>query len=253
MISANLMGGLGNFMFQIAAAYDLAVRNKDECLILDTDVIVAHNELETYKKNIFHNVKFTNKKPHHFYNEKSFEYTPIDYKSNIILRGYFQSEKYFNREKILDLYKIDNTSYEFIKNNIKEVLDEDYISIHVRRGNYLSRQDRHPVQTINYYNEAISHFNKNSKFLVLSDDITWCKTNFKNLNVKFIENLPDYIDLNIMRFCKHNIIANSTFSWWGAWLNENPHKKIISPKNWFGPKKINFKTTDLIPNTWIQI
>lgn len=253
MISAHLMGGLGNFMFQIAASHDLAVKNKDECIIFDKPLITVHGKLETYKNNIFHKIKFINKSHKNVYEDMNCNYKPIVYQKDLIIRGYFQSEKYFDRKTILDLYKMDDESFIFIKNNIKELFEEECVSIHVRRGDYVHKQERHPVQSMDFYNNAISHFNKNYKFLVLSDDINWCKQNFKNNNIKFIENLPDYIDLNIMRLCKHNIISNSTFSWWGAWLNENQDKKIISPKNWFGPKKNNCNTKDLIPDVWIQI
>lgn len=253
MIGAYLMGGLGNFMFQIAAAYDLAVRNNDVCLINVENVIVVHRNIETYKDNILHNVKFTNKKFNKFYNEKKFEYHPIPYERDLMLKGYFQSEKYFDRQRILDLYKIDPTSYKFIKDNIEWLLNDECVSIHVRRGDYVRNQASHPVQSMDYYNSAISHFEPDCQFLVLSDDIEWCKKHFVDINVKFIENTPDYIDLNIMRLCKHNIIANSTFSWWAAWLNENPNKKVIAPKNWFGPKKCNYNTHDLIPESWFLI
>jgi hypothetical protein len=90
--------------------------------------------------------------------------------------------------------------------------------------------------------------------LIFSDDINWCKNNLliKNKNIFFIEGNQDYIDLWLMSMCKNNIMANSTFSWWGAWLNKNPNKKVFVPRTWFG-NMIKHNTKDLIPNTWIQI
>ena len=89
-------------------------------------------------------------------------------------------------------------------------------------------------------------------YLIFSNDIEWCKKNFIGNQFIFIEGEKDYIDLWLMSLCKNNIIANSSFSWWGAWLNTNSDKKVITPKNWFGPA-INHSTQDLIPEKWFMI
>ena len=122
-----------------------------------------------------------------------------------------------------------------------------------------------------YYNKAIKQFDKDSNFLIFSDDIEWAKNNFKGDNFYFItENKiegndvmdtlniskgghPDYIELYMMSLCDHNIIANSSFSWWGAWLNENPNKKVIAPKKWFGPAYGDINDNDLVPETWTRL
>jgi 5'(3')-deoxyribonucleotidase len=95
---------------------------------------------------------------------------------------------------------------------------------------------------------------KNSIFLIFSDDIEWCKENFPNISDKFIfiEGNKDYEDLYIMSKCKNNIISNSTFSWWGAWLNQNENKKVVAPLKWFG-SSINHNTKDLYCDGWIKI
>ena len=96
------------------------------------------------------------------------------------------------------------------------------------------------------------NFNNCENFIIFSDDIKWCKNNFIGDKFTFIEGEKDYIDLWLMSLCNHNIIANSSFSWWGAWLNQNPNKKVIAPINWFGPeKKLNPK--DIYCKNWIKI
>ena len=98
----------------------------------------------------------------------------------------------------------------------------------------------------------MNNFPPKTKFLIFSDDITWCKKNFIGDSFIFIENEVDFIDMYLMSMCINNIIANSTFSWWGAWLNKNKNKKIISPINWFGPAKpLNIR--DVIPHNWVKI
>jgi hypothetical protein len=103
---------------------------------------------------------------------------------------------------------------------------------------------------MDYYRNAIAEFSDDTRFLVFSDDIQWCKENFKGDNFHFIEGEKDYVDLYLMSLCNNNIIANSSFSWWGAWLNNTPNKKVIAPKQWFGKAK-QLNTKDLIPETWI--
>jgi hypothetical protein len=142
-----------------------------------------------------------------------------------------------------------------------EIKMKNSVSIHIRRGDYLhNKKNTSLYATCNskYYFEAIKIINSSVEkpfFFVFSDDIPWAKKIFKNMrNFKFITgNCGElsYIDMQLMSLCKHQIIANSTFSWWAAWLNKNDNKIIISPKNWF--LKNNFDTSDLIPATWLRI
>ena len=103
--------------------------------------------------------------------------------------------------------------------------------------------------------KAIKQMPKDSLFLIFSDDIAWCKANFPDLPEKFvfIEGNADHEDLLLMSHCKNNIICNSTFSWWAAWLNSNPEKKVIAPSKWFGPAFENYNTDDLYCDGWIKI
>jgi hypothetical protein len=111
-----------------------------------------------------------------------------------------------------------------------------------------------------YYEKAISYFgdlNENPTFYVFSDDIEWARLNLNiPYNAVFVDindDNSDYEDLRLMTLCKHNILANSTFSWWGAYLNKNPNKSVIAPKMWFKDEILNQQTTDLIPKSWIRI
>ena len=123
MVSTNLAGGLGNFMFQISTAYSLALDNNDECVFDIQTSKIGHKKIETYLPNIFRNVKFTQTKFDFFYNETNFTYEKIPHIKNLLLNGYFQSEKYFknNRNKILDLFSIDENSLKYIREKYKDI------------------------------------------------------------------------------------------------------------------------------------
>jgi hypothetical protein len=247
MISCNLAGGLGNYMFQIGAMYSLSPNVGFNI----ENVIQVHKNIKTYLTNIFRNVNFSISELQYQYNEVEFNYNKLPNKDGMLFNGYFQSEKYLDRDKILDLYSIDKDTMNYINLKYKKFFSNS-VSIHVRRGDYLDKKDRHPIQDINYYNLAMTYFNNYENFIIFSDDIEWCKNNFMGDKFMFIEGEKDYIDLWLMSLCTHNIIANSSFSWWGAWLNKNSNKKVIAPSNWFGEnKKLN--TKDLYCKDWIVI
>lgn len=251
MLTCNLIGGLGNKMFQIATTHSLSLDNNDECVFEITQASNAHQPVNSYLENIFRFVKFGPVYSNKIYQEPFFHYSEIPYTTNLKLSGYFQSEKYFtkNREKILNLFSIDEKSLSYINEKYGKILDKKTCSIHIRRGDYLSLPNHHPICSLEYYNKAISNFDKETIFLIFSNDIEWCKKNFTDNRFIFISGEKDYIDLWLMSLCKHNIIANSSFSWWGSWLNTNSDKLVITPKNWFG-NAINHNTQDLIPHTW---
>lgn len=124
--------------------------------------------------------------------------------------------------------------------------------MHIRRGDYLVSPGHYINLDVEYYKNALKYIDNPGSILIFSDDISWCKDNFKGDKYIFIENEKDYIDIYLMSLCNNNIIANSTFSWWGAWLNTNPNKIVISPNKWFGPAKGKRHLNDLIPKNWIQ-
>ena len=259
-VSSILMGGIGNNMFQVAAAYAYAKRLGNHVGFNCAESSSPHQHVTTYDNNIFKDVDlyyvFKGGERSQF-NENGFHYQDIpDFPDkNVLLYGYFQSEKYFKdcEDDIRDMFM----SYEIdMDDETKSILEsENTCSIHVRRGDYLNSPNHHPTQSMNYYMKALKKVPKDSVFLIFSDDIQWCKDNFPDIpeKFKFIEGNKDYEDLLIMSRCKNNIICNSTFSWWAAWLNKNPNKTTISPSTWFGPAYSNFNTDDIYCEGWIKI
>lgn len=243
MISCNLKGGLGNQLFQIAATHALARKNNDIC-----GFDLSKNK---YKNNILSKVNsIQNFKPFGFYNETSFNYKKIKYNKNMILSGYFQSEKYFldYKESILDLFVISPKDVKFILNCLPS--GKPITSVHVRRGDYLKLTDVYHLCDASYFKRAMELVG-DSFFIFISDDINWCVRNFgDNLNCFFPNFNSDILDFTLMTICDNNIICNSTFSWWGSYLNKN--SKIFAPKKWF-----NFKgpadVSDLYRSEWILV
>ena len=166
------------------------------------------------------------------------------------LYGYFQSEKYF--EKISDSIRQDFTFKNPDTTLIKELRDEadgrPIVSVHVRRGDYVSLQGHHPLLDRQYYESSMSVF-KDVLFVIFSDDPEWCE-NQEMFHGFRVSDASDITTMYTMSQCNHNIIANSSFSWWGAWLNNNYHKVVIAPKQWFGKELSNHNIDDLIPKDW---
>lgn len=243
--------GLGNQLFCIASAIAYGLDNDKLFSFPDIDI---DEQIKRYKGNLYSNLATTKFKSNKNYQEKKYEYTTIpSFGENVTLHGYYQSYKYFDKYKgniniilnIEELKKLVVLKYGDFK---------DYISIHIRRGDYLQFADHHNILTIDYYKECISFFGDEEKYLIFSDDIEWCKQNFSFLkNVKYSSCSQDYEDMLLMSTCKNNIIANSTFSWWAAWFNNNQNKIVLYPKKWFGSKNKHLSITDLCPNEWRKI
>ena len=250
MISCQLKGGLGNQLFQIATSFSYALdANIDFKLsspLLDKWGCMQGESPKVYLGNVFSDIDTTPHIPNNTYNEPSFTYQKIpDGLTDYIFNGYFQSEKYFkhNGEAILSLF-----NFEKFKGLVDKYDCENACSIAVRRGDYLKRRRIYNVLDMEYYNKAMDTTNCD-KYIVHSDDINWCKANL--IGDKFIfADLPPPAIIYLTSICKHNIIANSTLSWWGAWLNKNKHKKVICPKLWFTNKE---SSRDLIPKDWINV
>ena len=168
------------------------------------------------------------------YREVSFNYSQIPNMENVDLIGYFQSDKYFSHCEG-DILK----HFEFVDSLDDGSIDPDTetCSVHIRRGDYVNLVGYHPLMGIEYYTKAMDSMRSKgvNKFYFFSDDIQWCKDNFGLRDeYVYIEGNQDIKDLCLMSKCKNNIIANSSFSWWGAWLNRNESKKVIAPSIWFG-------------------
>jgi len=197
------------------------------------------------------------------YLEKTFHFNPeiLDLPDQTYLDGYFQSEKYFNDiEKILRKeFTLKDPLPQKAAEIAKQIRATESVSLHVRRGDYITNKaasNFHGICDLDYYRKAINfiqHKIPTPLFYIFSDDPAWVKENLPlPTSATFMADHvdKDYIELILMGYCKHNILANSSFSWWGAWLNENPNKLVVAPINWFKDPGIN--TNDLIPNNWTR-
>lgn len=244
------IGRLGNQMFQLAACIGYAKKYGVQWGVPnDTKEVPRFHEffpgLPRHDGNEFRRYNAAD--------PSQFNYQPIPFnESGLKLVGFFQSEKYFEgaNDEIRSVFKLD----------VKPI---DAVSIHVRRGDYVKYSDSFPPLTFKYISDAVELLrNKgvsNVRLIYFSDDIEWCKS----LPNPSIRTIPEYCEeadelraMSLMSSCKHNIIANSTFSWWGSWLNPNPDKIVISPhhETWFGPANgVKSPPVDLIPSSWHQI
>jgi GR25 family glycosyltransferase involved in LPS biosynthesis len=268
-LSVKLCGGLGNQMFQIATLYSVAKDNNMIPIVKDLKSSPSvFNDRPVYFSNMLRKIK--NIHPHYYdgiklekVKEQSFEYSPIDFlndNKSYELEGYYQSYKYFekNKKMILELFDLGEKEKQIAEEFKKLSKIQLKISLHVRRGDYLKLSNYHVNLNMNYYKTAMSYMNDDDVvFIVFSDDIEWCRQNFENKNCVFVEGnydieLPEeVVHLKFMSLCDHNIIANSSFSWWGAWLNMNDDKVVITPSKWFVSE--NMCITDLIPENWKKI
>jgi len=259
LVTVNLAGGLANLLFEITAAFSYSKQHgKSLVLPYNHSLPMQGNNIISYRSNILRNFSFKEIIGEcREISQNGFQYNPLPSypDENVVLKGHFQSYKYFEQyaDEIKELLKPDESTVNYINDKYGDILNKKTISIHVRRGDYLKLPDHYVNLSLDYYQNALKHIKQFDHVLVFSDDIEWCKQNFKGDQYIFIENEKDYIDLYLMSMCANNIIANSTFSWWGAWLNNNPDKVVVSPNQWFGPSKGDRNLNDLIPKNWIKI
>lgn len=249
-VTVNLIGGLGNLLFQIIATYYYAKLNNYTPIFCVTKNNNKRPSICKYrlfdkltKYSLQNELIFTNKNELNFFdvNEKN---------QNIKLYGLFHDKKYISDilQNVTDILNFKDFSHINI-DQYKLSNTSNLVSVHVRRTDYL-KCNMYRILNKEYYQEAMSKFDiNNTLFLIFSDDIKWCKQSdyFSNIHNKlFVEtNMSDEEELYLMSKCDHNIIANSTFSLWGHYLNQNPNKKIVLPKEWF-TSNINFDATNLI-------
>lgn len=226
--------------------------------------------LQQSKYHLLNNFEFLKNKlvPYYknsLYLEQGFDYDPNVFNApqNVIFSGYWQSEKYFRQiENIIrEEFHLKEIPDEFNREMADLIHESNSISLHVRRGDYVTNpitRDYHGVCSLEYYVKAIQIIQektKNPVFFLFSDDIEWIKRHI-NIHhechyITHNRTEKDYLDLWLMSQCKHHIIANSSFSWWGAWLGEYQEKKVIAPSKWFNDSTIPIK--DRIPESWITI
>lgn len=247
-VTYRAIGRLGNQMFQCAAAIGYAKKyNVGWACPNDTRESPNFHKyfpgLPKYDGNEFRSFQA--------HDPSQFNYSPIPFNPNgTRLIGFFQSEKYFEgaEDEIRKVFKL----------NIEQ---NEAISIHIRRGDYVIHSNSFPPVNTDYISKALALLQQSGidRIMVFSDDISWCREFLPNLFDKkvfiFSEGKTEFEDLSLMASCSHHIIANSTFSWWGAWLGHNPNKIVISPSadNWFGPGFTGGVPKDLIPSNWHQI
>ncbi|MFH0892344.1 MAG: alpha-1,2-fucosyltransferase [Candidatus Falkowbacteria bacterium] len=288
MIIVKILGGLGNQLFQYAAGRRLAqIRNTK--LLLDISAYETY-KLHNYSLHYF-NIKeaiaterdlglFIKNNTYQSIMRRLNRFIPSKYKRFVFekphsrfipdvlalgnkayLDGYWQNENYFKDIRDILLWEFtlkeplgpDDARIE------KEIAEHNSVSLHIRRGDYVQNQktnQKYGTCSLDYYHQAINHITKiihNPRFFIFSDDIQWVKDNLKVKNCEYIDHdaSKNYVDLILMSRCKHNIIANSSFSWWGAWLNSNPQKIIIAPKKWFAIGQYN--NTELVLDNWVKL
>ena len=222
----NHLGRLGNQLFEIASILGIGKDNHHE-------VYFPEWKYSKYFKNSLKYMDIICKNTISEYDYINNNLTIGD--GNYNLHGFFQSEKYFKKiEK--DIREIFTLKDKY--NNIIQKYDmTNTFSIHIRRGDYVNSRIHGCLSNkevlINYINKGLESIHiENLRLIVFSDDIEWCKNNLTFKNMEFIDGNEDIIDLFIMSRCENHIISNSTFSWWGAWLNKNKRKKVITPTPW---------------------
>ncbi len=195
----------------------------------------------------------------------TFDTNYLKFKSeNVYVEGYWQSENYFKeiRDILLNELYIEESRFSLIMKDYTSIIRkaQDSVSIHIRRGDYLSNTETtafHGLCGLDYYRDAMYHIEKtiaNPTYFVFSDDKSYVKEVFSGKkNVVIVENVPyDYEELFLMSYCNHHIIANSSFSWWGAWLNDSSKKQVVAPARWFANIEMNNQTQSLFPPSWIR-
>jgi len=274
------LGRLGNQMFEYAALRGIAAKHGyDWCIPTpDRKGIENYSLHECFKlspqrkEGVIEEFQYV-QEPHFHFSEEIFEKCP----DNVSLYGFFQSWRYFDH--IADTIREDYTFHDEhlipCQEMMQELEGQEPIMLHVRRGDpnltdprgfkwsYTQCGDQHPVQPIEYYERALAEFDDDQPVIVFSDSVEWVKEQEFFSGDRFLISEPEdkyadgsftpYADLCLMSLCSHAIIANSSMSWWGAWLISNPDKKVIAPKMWFGPAYADKDTKDLYCPDWIVL
>jgi hypothetical protein len=274
------MGGLGNQLFQIFTTISYAIKTRNMFSFYNADFTGGIIKRDTYWGNLLSKLKPFLKKEFpllHIIKETEFGFTEIPLTNfinkNVCLHGYFQSYKYFQSTyaTIYRLLNIDSHKDTIKNKNTSLGVDIDYnntISIHFRLGDYAKMQHIHPIIPYKYYQNALTYIVENAKdtkynrvlFFCEEDDLSDVTITINKLKEYFKQitfergssELKDWEQMLLMSCCKYNIIANSSFSWWGAYLNTNIDKVVCYPSLWFGPS-MSHNTSDLFPDEWVKI
>ncbi len=253
-----IVGRLGNQMFQYAALRGIAEKHGYEFTIPESDFNDEWNDHQLFDAFTLPNLKNRGKVTDKFLQERQFNYDSEFVEQcpdDISLFGYFQTERYFT--DITDSIKEDFTFKKDVIANCEEVMEElsEPIALHVRRTDYVEKSQDHPPCSLKYYHNALKRFHEKRPVIIFTDDTKWCKEQdiFKPDRFLVSETDNNVYDLCMMTMCTDYIIANSSFSWWGAWLIDNPDKTVVAPKKWFGSQYDHYNMDDLIPEGWIEV
>lgn len=280
-----IIGGLGNQMFQYAFYKALEARYED--VHLDTSLFsryklhngfelvkifnIEHKEVPLLKrlKVSFHGGDIFSRILKRIIEHCSTEYVEdylkydvqaLDCPSDLYYIGYWQSYKYFFHieNSIRQCFSFPIQTIDSYNKNLSEVvLSSNSVSLHIRRGDYVGNSVYEHIATLDYYKRALNYMSEHvtdMKLFLFSNDVQWCLDNLDLqdcIAVAHNVGANSFWDMYLMSCCKHNIIANSSFSWWGAWLNPNPDKIVISPERWINDRRVN--TDDIIPDSWIRL
>lgn len=277
MITIHLMGGLGNQLFQIFCLLNYCMKyNKRFWLPIIKQDMVSPLDNKS-KRPIYWNTLLNNLVPFlQSVNCQTIEVKEFSFRyrrlqdmgdKDIKLLGYFQSYKYFeeNYDKIVEFLDF-QTKVNIVREKCSRYIKDNTATMHFRIGDYITRPNVHPIVPAEYYNKAINHIKsqginiENILYFGEAVDEKRIDENISQLKLGYPEitfircdyEVEDWEQLLLMSCCQHNIIANSTFSWWGAYLNSNPEKIVCYPSGWFGPECSN-STRDLFPENWVKV
>ncbi len=252
MITCKFIGKLGNQMYQTAATIQVAEQLNIEFVLPTTSHAGHYGNIKPDMSGFDYDFKFQNVSLPNKFQQPSFGYTPITVQDNMELHGFFQSHQYFDdiRHKLINKYFKFNDNV--LKNSLKYDLDcnNNSLGVSVRRGDYLMLQHNHCVLSYQFYQIAFDCFPSVDKIYIFSDDYSWCKSTF-GTDAIYVEE-EKFTQLYMMTQMKNLIMSNSTFAWWGAYLNDKKGK-IIIPDPWFGPNNFHHDTSGLYCPTWIRL
>ena len=276
-------GGLGNQMFQYALA--LKQQQMGKTVKIDVTKYAEHHwhndfeldqvfglecpfaDLEEIKKLGYRKAnrwtEFLRETP--FVKKTIYNHEAYSFDAQVLdldgyyIEGYWQSEQYFSdiEETIRKTYVFPELKQDWQKELVQSMRKTHSVSVHIRRGDYLNYPNLNGICTLDYYKNAMNYFRdryqKNVCFYIFTNDFEWAKSHFKDEDCCFVQGntgKESYRDMQLMSLCEHNVIANSSFSWWGAWLNANKEKTVIAPEKWVNSEE---DTTAVVPENWMKM
>lgn len=255
-------GRLGNQLFQVAAALSVAFDHKAIPVFPDYAEWKLYDIPENLKNVLFRlNTNKALKLSTTFFEDPNFVYAPIPYTPNMQTRGFFQSEKYFkhNADKILPLFEPRKELVDYLQKKYKTILNHPYtVGVHLRAYKIEDPSILNAMVpiTFDYVIKAASLYDEEALFVIFTDSVPWAKEILSSFDRPYyiVENESQYADLYLLSYMKHQIISNSTFSWWAAYLNKNPGKIVVAPRPWFQPNWHNAPGNDnIIPSGWFVL